>query len=68
MLAALLLHVEGAAVELLEEDRLEVLQDAPSAEMVEAVRRAVATALCRIDVNSSSSLTALRHCPIKLAG
>ena len=44
MLAALLLHVEGAAVEFLEEDRLEVLQDAPSAEMVEAVCRAVATA------------------------
>ena len=40
MLAALVLHVEGAAVDFVDDDRLEVLRDAPTAAAVEAVRAA----------------------------
>ena len=39
MLAALVLHVEGAAVDFVDDDRLEVLRDAPS-EAVAALRKA----------------------------
>ena len=44
MLASLILHVDGGDVNFIEEDRLEVLQDAPPREAIEAVRAAAATA------------------------
>ncbi len=41
MLAALVLHVEGGAVSFVDEERLEVLRDAPPPEAIGAVRDAV---------------------------
>lgn len=40
MLAALVLHVEQGSVNFVDEDRVEVLRDAPDAATVEAVRAA----------------------------
>jgi hypothetical protein len=44
MLAALVLHVDGGEVSFLEEDRIEVVRDAPPSEAIEAVRAAAASA------------------------
>ena len=41
MLAALILHVDGGDVSFIDEDRLEVLKDAPPAASIEAVRAAI---------------------------
>ena len=43
MLAVLILHVDGGEVSFIDEDRLEVLQEAPPAEAIAAVRAAVAS-------------------------
>ena len=42
MLAAFILHVERGSVSFVDEDRIEVLRDAPDASAVEAVRAAAA--------------------------
>jgi len=40
MLAAFILHVERGSVSFVDEDRIEVLRDAPDASAVDAVRAA----------------------------
>ena len=42
MLAALILHVDGGEVSFIDEDRLEVLKDAPPSASIDAVRAALA--------------------------
>ena len=42
MLALLILHVEGGAVDFVDEDRLEVLRDAPPKDAIDGLRAAVA--------------------------
>ena len=44
MLAALVLHVDGGDVNFIDEDRIEVLRDAPPRDVVEAVREAAGAA------------------------
>jgi len=50
MLAALILHVERGDVNFVDDDRIEVLRDAPDAQAVEAVRAAANSFTLSIDM------------------